>query len=157
MALTLKDKLMLRKLNEKRNGAYFRLQYVKTVDEVSKKYPGNTVTKITTISVRKGVDYSKLKSVVAKRTDNNSSAPARKPWYHHIDKTLIKHNTKDEYYIQVFPNVFGRPNTQYFLNGKPITLEQLRAKGIMNNSFWNKKDTKPECLTIKVSNIVNVF
>lgn len=158
MTLTFKDKKMLRKLNEKRNGAYFRLQYAKTVDEVSKKCPGYVVTKVTTISVRKGVDYSKLKSVVERKSNGGvSAAPARKPWYHHINKTLVKHNTKDEYYIQVFPNIFGKPHTQYFVNGKSVTLEELKNMGIMNNSFWNKKDTRPECLTIKVSNIIDIF
>lgn len=157
-----KQRALLGKIYNKKRGAYFKMQYSKSLaNKTLAKYKDKyLVTKITTISIRTGIRYDTLKSVIERRKSNLSCSPyynTRKPWFHHIDRTLVKHNTKDEYYVMVFPNKFGKPTTQYFVNGKPVTTEELRKLNIMQPSYWTSREEKPECMTINISDIVEVF
>lgn len=80
----------------------------------------------------------------------------REPWYYHIDKILLKHRNADKYYIGAFPNINGKPDTQYMLNGKPISYHDLKAMDIMQPSFW-KHSEKPDFMTIGLDKIVTVY
>lgn len=155
--LTKKQLETLKLLDAKRNGAYFRIQYYTDCnDKVSATFRGNNVTKLTTLSVRKGIDYSKMKSVIARRSSPNYIPSNNQPWFHHIDKMLLKHNKKDQYYVALYPN-YGRPTTMYLLNGMPISKLELQEKGIMQPSFWKQQSEKPEMMTLGLDKIVNVY
>ena len=155
--LTKKQLETLKLLDAKRNGAYFKIQYYTDCNsKVSAAFKGNNVTKLTTLSVRKGIDYSKMKSVIARRSSPNYIPSKNQPWFHHIDKMLLKHNKKDQYYVALYPN-YGRPTTMYLLNGMPISKLELQEKGIMQPSFWDKQSKKPEMITLGLDKIVNVY
>lgn len=155
--LSTKEINTLKALDSKRNGAYFRIQYYTDCNtKVSAAFKGNNVTKLTTISVRKGIDYSKMKSVVAKRSSPNYVPSNNQPWFHHIDKMLLKHNTKEQYYVALYPN-YGKPTTMYLLNGMPISKQELQEKGVMQPSFWKQQSEKPEMMTLGLDKIVNVY
>lgn len=155
--LTQKQLETLKALDAKRNGAYFRIQYYTDCNaKISAAFKGNNVTKLTTISVRKGIDYSKMKSVIARRSSPNYIPSNNQPWFHHIDKMLLKHNTKEQYYVALYPN-YGRPTTMYLLNGMPISKQELQEKGVMQPSFWKQQSEKPEMMTLGLDKIVNVY
>ena len=156
--LTKKQLETLKLLDAKRNGAYFRIQYYTDCNsKILAAFKGSyNVTKLTTMSVRKGIDYSKMKSVIAKRSLPDYVPSNRQPWYHHVDKMLLKHNTKNQYYIALFPN-YGTPTTMYMLNGMPISKQDLKKKGIMQPSFWSQQSEKPTMMTLGLDKIINVY
>ena len=66
--LSSKQLEILNCLSKIQNGANFKIQYAKDCSsKVSAKFKGNSVTKITTSSVRKGIDYENLYSTIEKR------------------------------------------------------------------------------------------
>ena len=155
--LSAKQLEILNCLSKIQNGANFKIQYAKDCSsKVSAKFKGNSVTKITTSSVRKGIDYENLYSTIEKR--NMGIDKSNRPLcYSHIDKVLCKHNTKEQYYVMLFPNPNGKPHSQFFLNGNPISKEELYASEIMQPSFWKTSETKPDTMLLSLDNIVKVF
>lgn len=157
--LTEKELSILKKLDKKQNGSYLKLQYLTDCnDKVSAQYKGKyNVSKITTISVRKGIKYENLKDVIEERSNPNYVPSIRKAWYHHIDSMLCKHNTKEQYYVCLFPNKFGKANTIYLLNGIRIPKENLKRREVMQPSFWTQKESKPKMITLGLDKIIEVY
>ena len=148
---------ILKKLDKKRNGTYFIIQYYKDCsDKINDEFKGNVVKKLTTMSVRKGIDYSKLKSVIEERSQPGYIPSTRKSNYHYIDKMLLKHNTENKYNVALFPNN-GIPHSVYLLNDKPISKQELQEKGIMKSNFWKTTNTKPRMITLGLDKIVEVY
>lgn len=155
--LSAKQLEILNCLSKIKNGANFKIQYSKDcTSKVSARFKGNVVTKITTSSVRKGIDYENLSSTINKRNIGIEKS-SRPLWYSHVDKMLCKHNTKEQYYIMLFPNPIGTPHTQYFLNGNPISKEELKNLGIMQPNFWKASEQKPDTMLLSIDNIIKVF
>lgn len=149
----------LKRIETKKNGAYFKIQYTSDLSsKIAASHKGNKVTKITTVSVRKGINYSHMKSVQAKRNSADYVPSTRQSWYHKVEghTALLKHNSKEQYYVALFPNINGRPTSQFFLNGKPISAEELKNRGVMQPSYWNN-NSKPEMITLALENVINVF
>ena len=71
LKLTNKEMQILKELDAKQNGAYFKIQYMTDINsKVSAAFRGHNVTKLTTMSVRKGVSYDNLKSVKQAKIEN---------------------------------------------------------------------------------------
>lgn len=146
---------ILKKVDSQRNGAFINIVFeTDCKDRIlachRNKY---NVTKTISMSVRKGIDYEKMKRIIEKRKAGIQKSNMSM-WYHHIDKTLVKHNNKDQYYILCMPN--GKPHVRYKLNGKTIDKNKLKEMEIMQPSFWNNSNP-PECMTIKLDNIIDVY
>lgn len=153
------QKEILKKLYAKRNGAYFRISYVTDCNsKVSAAWKRHNVSKITTMSVRKGVSYDKLKSVIEKRAMNKGTQASihKDPWFHHIDKTLLKHNNKEAYYVALFPN-HGKKNTRWLLDGIEVTKEYLINNGVMQPSYWTSKSKPLDMFTLGLDKIIDVY
>lgn len=139
---------ILKKLNNKRNGAYFKIQYCTScARDIKSSERNNTVMKITEMSVRKGINYKNTKGY--KEVDNH-----RGSYYNHIDNMILEKNGK--YYLMLYPNKFGKPNSRMYLNGEVISREELRDRGIMRDSYWKEK-SRAEVITIGIDKIVNVW
>ena len=146
-------------LDKKHNGAYFTLQYYTDCNkQVSAAYKGNNVTKLTTMSVRKGINYENLKAVKLKRAEQTQETTTiKKSWYSHVDKMLLQHNTKpNTYYVALFPNPLTKATTIYMLNGMVVSKEKLQELGVMQPSFWKQKE-KPLMITLGLDKIVKVY
>lgn len=83
---------------------------------------------------RLGIDYQNLKSTKKKvlegQIDPNNPLPWGK-WTEGYFPYLIEHTPKGtdilKYYLRIYFGSLGiAPKTQYFLNGKPITKEELK-------------------------------
>ena len=157
LKLTNREMQILKELDAKQNGSYFKIQYMTDINsKVSAAFRGHNVTKLTTMSVRKGVSYDNLKSVKQARIENDNMR-SYTPWYFHIDKMLLRHNTKDQYYVALFPNVFGKPQTIYMFDGMPITKKELQNKGVMQPSYWKQSEKTPTMITLGLDKIVQVY
>ena len=158
------QKEILRRLYAKRNGAFFKISFEtfygyneKDMSKgVSAAWKGHVVSKITRTSVRKGINYNNVKAVIEKRAKQEGlqSSVYRPSFYHHIDRTLLKHNEKETYYIALFPNK-GRARCSYKLDGRPISKEKLIELGVMQPSFWKNKESKI-MFTPKLENIISI-
>ncbi len=153
------QKEILKKLYAKRNGAYFRIVYTTDCNsKMSAAWKGHNVSKITTMSVRKGISYDNVKAVIEKRAINEGtkSSTFKGSWFHHIDKTLLKHNTKDAYYVALFPN-HGKTKTRWLLDGIEVTKEYLINNGVMQPSYWNSKSEPLVMFTLGLDKIIDVY
>lgn len=159
LTMTEKEREHLMKLDKKRNGAYFTIQYYTDCNrQVSAAFKGYNVTKLTTCSVRKGVDYKNLKSVKMKKAEfSQEQTTPKKSWYSHVDKMVLKHNDKpNSYYVALFPNPLTKARTMYMFNGIVVSKEKLQKMGVMQPSFWKEKE-KPIMITLGLDKIVNVY
>jgi hypothetical protein len=159
LTMTTEEFNHLVELNKKRNGAYFTIQYYTDCNkQVSAAFKGHNVTKLTTMSVRKGVDYNNLKAVKLKRAEKpQEESIQRKCWYFHIDKMLLQHKEKpNTYYVALFPNPLTKARTMYMFNGIVVSKEKLKEMGVMQPSFWKEKE-KPLMITLGLDKIVNVY
>ena len=157
---------ILNKLAKIRNGAYFKIQYYTDLEShLRAEYKGQyNVTKLTQISVRKGINYENLKAVKQKRLmeavqNGGIIESKRESYYNHLDSVLIQHKTSGKLYLQLFPNVRGRAKTQYYLNGKPVSLQELKDKDIIRPSYWNRKDSDEPVLTftLGLDKVIEVY
>ena len=146
----------LLKIYNKQPGSYFSIIFENNL----KKYVSRplqdkyTVTKMTKMSVRALIDYNNLQSTINKRMEQGYTPSMRTPWFHHIDKLLLKHNKEDKFYVMLFPNN-GKTHSVYRVNGDVKTKEELKNMGIMINSYW--KEEKHEVFTEHLENIYEVF
>lgn len=161
LTITEMERKHLAELNKKHNGTYFTIQYYTDCNkQVSAAFKGNNVTKLTTCSVRKGIDYENLKAVKMKRMEEaklQKQTSQKKSWYSHVDKMLLKHNNKpNAYYVALFPNPLTKARIMYMLNGMVVSKEKLQQMGVMQPSFWKEKE-KPLMITLGLDKIVNVY
>ena len=66
---------------------------------------------------------------------------------------LIEHKGK------IYLRLYSSPNKNksvYLVNGKEVSLDELKSMGIVQNSYWNKTG-KPDCLTVNTANIEEIF
>lgn len=155
--LNIVEKRNLEKLNKIPNGRNFKCIYQKDLsDEVYKEFKGlYRIIKISEMSIRKGINYENLKSTKEKRAQGDT----RKDgvfFAHHINQTLMKHNTKDIYYIQAYQNSNGcsKAKTYYKVNGVVKTPQEMQTMKILKASAFSK--SHPEVFTLKLSDIIDV-
>ena len=80
-----KELEILNKLAKKQNGAYFRIQYMTDINsKVSARFKSYNISKITEMSVRKGINYENLKSVIEEKQNLMYSKREYTPWYSHV-------------------------------------------------------------------------
>ena len=155
--ITANQKAILKKLYSKRNGAYFRISYITDCNKkVSADWKGHNVSKITTMSVRKGISYDNLKSVIEKRKTEGQQAYKKSAWFHHIDKTLLKHNDEEAYYVALFPN-HGKKNTKWLLDGIEVSKEYLVTNNVLQPSYWKSKSEALDMFTLGIEKIIDVY
>lgn len=159
--------MLISKLNEKKNGQFFKMSWCSDVPITAKaKKEGHIVYKITTGTVRKGIKYSNIASVKAKRMEQGIDPSAPKPellwgqWNPNHKGLIIDHTNKAgkfAQYVRLY-NTPNRPTVEYFLNGKPISKEELMKLNIVLPSYWQKsREVAPsECFTVNIVNIMAI-
>lgn len=149
--------LLINTLGAKNNGAFFKIFYITDVSiSAQAKRDGNVVIKCTTATVRKEINYDKMKSVQAK-VAQGKVLTHKLPfgnWAEGHEGLLIEHKGKT--YVRLY-NSPNKPKSDYFLNGRPIEKEKLKNMGIVLNSYWNKSSSVPDCITVNVANIQEIY
>ena len=150
---------ILEKLDKKQKGSWFRVDWLTDVPITAQaKRDGNVVLKYSHNSMRYGISYKNLESVKEKVAQGKELTHELSwgSWLPGREGLVIQHNGK--YYIRLYTSP-NKSTVTYFLNGRPIEPDDLQAKGIVQKSYWNKKnsDEKLECITIKAENIQDIF
>lgn len=148
--------MIINKLSTKRNGQFFNISYVSDLPMTAKaKREGIVALKITKATVRKGISYKNMKSV-QERLGDRINEPLDLPWGSWVPEhrgLLIEHKGKT--YLRLY-NSPNKNKSVYLVNGKEISLDELKSMGIVQNSYWNKTG-KPDCLTVNTANIEEIF
>lgn len=139
-------------MKQKRNGVWFGISWTTDLPmTAAAKKMGYFGTKSSYCQCRKGVDYDHQKSVqekVAAGKVLTHELPWGE-WKKGQEGVMITHKGKDYLRVYMGPN---KPRTTYFINGREYTKEELRASGLVQESFFKPKE-KPDCLTVKTENI----
>lgn len=178
MATTKFDRIV-NALNEKHNGSFFNITWYSDVDLLKEFKESYTVKKITTSTVRKGINYSSMKAVkqaekekIQKAMSDPTNAKEyaqmvqnrdrELPWGHwmvNYEGLIIEHTNKaGEYnrYVRLYSSP-NKPKIHYMVNGVVKTRQEVEAMGIVKPSYWAKGNEPLTAFTIKVDNIVNIF
>jgi hypothetical protein len=172
----MKESVVINRLKEIPNGRYFKMTWKTEVPVLSKFNNMYEVIKITTSTVRKGIQYTNTKAYktkMVKQTLKNYNgscfmAPVdftkkdktELPWGHYrkgYENIIIDHTNKageKNSYLRLYltPN---KPQVKYYINGKEIEKEELKAKGIVTGSYWNDK-VNDGVFNIKIKNIISI-
>lgn len=149
--------LIIANLKKIRKGQWFYCAFTSDLPlTAAAKREGYVAYKRTACTVRYGINYTNINTVKerfqlkANMGETVSHALPWGQWKPGYEGILIEHKNNDYLRVYTSPNPF---KSQYFVNGVPITKEGLMTLGIIQKSYWNKKDEKPEALTLKTANI----
>lgn len=150
-------------INATRNGAMCRVEYKSEMPlKAASKKEGISIIKITESTVRFGVDYDNIGTVIERR-----SAEDYQPAHREYDRTWIVdnkvyHNNKNGTDYIRFANVNNHANKHAsFIVRTPdseIIVSELtdEQKGHVIDSYWNKEHTTPEIQDIRAENIIRI-
>lgn len=157
---------VLTAISQKGDGDFFKVDIKSTPTSKMKAKFRNlyTVEKYTTICVRKSVNYWNMKSVKHRDFERmwlgiEKPQPKQTTKFpiQGYEKLLLQDEKTKKIYIKLYPQVNTHPHVQYFLNGKPITKENLKELGIMQDSYWNSYTGDGVMITPELCNIVKVY
>ena len=143
-------------LATKNNGAFFRISYCTDLPLcAAAKRTGITAIKFTVATVRKGIAYDNMKSVQAK-VEQGKELTHELPWGSWkvgSEGLIIEHKEKTYLRLYSSPN---KSKSKFFLNGVEVTKEQMKNANVVQNSYWNKPDTIPDCITVNTANVQEI-
>ena len=146
-------------VNKTKKGAFTRIVYATepTLSSAGKK-SGAVIVKHTEKTVRIGVKYHNMEAVKAAEAARVEPKREVTPWCHwEIEDVLAKHNTKDAYYLAVsYVNGGHHTKSEFYLNGEPITEEQLKETGYVVPSYFKNKEEVPVTQKINIDNIITI-
>lgn len=109
---------------------------------------GNGIIKVTTGVYRLGVNYSHIKSVIAKNGGKVNPLPYGK-WL--IENLIIDNNGKYQVRITQASMDF-KPSSKYLLNGKETSKDSLIQSGLLKD----KPHTASNVFNVKLENIIQI-
>lgn len=138
------------------NGSYIKIAYDKDMTTVQGKKHGHSVTKMTDMTVRLGINYGNT-NFAKNRMKNEANAPVREQWYKHTDnKYIVEHKTNGKEYLQVFASP-NKAKSKYDIDGIQITkneYEDYIQMGIAKKPSQNNGEI---CvMTIPIENIKKI-
>ena len=149
--------MMMKVLQNKNKGQFFKCSWISDLPiKATFKKQGIVVNKRTTATCRFGINYSNMASIQAKVEagyELKHELPWGK-WSADYPGILIEH--KGAEYLRLY-NSPNKPKSEYFVNGKPVSKEELIQLGYVQDSYWKKNSSSIEVFTIKVENIENIF
>ena len=122
------------------------------------KKDGHVAYKKTLATVRFGVNRTNKATIKAKMEQGYT--PQQRTWGTYLegsDRILEHTDKKGQYNLYVVAH--STPNkskVKYFLDGKEIKKADLQATGLIQASYFNKLEEKPDVLTIKLENLAFV-
>lgn len=158
----MKQKELLSILSKKHKGQLIRIKY-RTCPKLtaSAEKMGFSVIKIAETTVRWGVNYGHIASVIAKKAKETSGTSVYKPWWHwSVPNVIQQHNTKGTEYLAVYTiPKNSNPKVRYIVsyNGteEEVSRQDLQNRNLLPNSYWNKTED-PIMLSINIENILSI-
>lgn len=146
-------------VNNTKKGAFTRIVYTSepTLSAAGKK-SGVTIVKHTEKTVRIGVKYHNMEAVKVAEAARTEPKREVTPWCHwEVEDILAKHNTKEAYYLAVsYVNGGHHTKSEFYLNGEPITVEQLKETGYVVPSYFKQDREVPVTQKINIENIITI-
>lgn len=155
-------------LGKRRPGTMIRITYKTEPKPTAGAIRDNIrVTKIVETTVRWGCKYSNLKSVKAKKAEEERliatgeisvKAAQKQPWWNWIPgyENILKSNISSgiQYFtLQPIPKG-NHTRVQYFVNGRGISKTDLQELRVVQPSYW--KTEIPDIFDIKIENILSI-
>lgn len=146
-----------------KKGAFVRIEYRTEVPlSAAAREMGYKAFKQTSKTIRTGVAYSHLGSVIARekaRAESGGEKKHRDPWFTWtVPNMTAKHKNKPDMYFG-FASVPKTKTRSHFIVITPLglatemTAEQFREKGLTTPSYWNKG----EPVDFQLVNIENII
>lgn len=144
-------------------GRFFRIKYTSDCPvKAEHKKKGVKVTKVTETTVRTGVAYEKIASVIEYKSTHEPklTSPRANNW-EWVTKNRIKYNTNTtKTYVVVAPIKNGG-NTKYHYiitdeNGERIVEAKDFDRNLLIDSYWSKSGSPDAIRTISVENVVAI-
>ena len=131
-------------LSRKQNGSFFKIRLVSDVKlNAEAKRNGVVAYKVSDMTVRKGIDYKNQKCVKEK-VEAGKVLTHELPfgeWAKGYEGLVIEHK-----------------GNKYILNGKEVSLDDLKKSGLVLNSYFSdSRKEKPDCMTVKAENIQEIW
>ena len=146
-----------------RGGTITRIAYKTEVPLKSEaKKEGYTLTKIVETSVRCGVAYSSIASVIERRLSENYSPTSRRNNYEWVIRNRIKHNKhtdKDYIVVAILPEGH-HTRTKYILSGTFVGTIDMgdtiidSYKDLVVDSYFKRAEQPHEIKTIAFENVL---
>lgn len=162
---TLTSKEIMSAINSVRGGAIARIAYMTQVPlKAEFRKQGYELTKVVETSVRCGVDYNRIASVIARKSASDYAPSTRKNNYEWIIKNRVKHNTNTEKdYIVVATLPTGHhTRVKYILGGTSVGSIDMgdsidvHFKDFVIDSYFRKSVEVSEIKTIAFDNILMI-
>lgn len=156
---------IIKALASKQNGSYIAADVRSDVTlSAAAKRDGHTAYKVSHVVFRKGVSYANLASTKERLAKIDNAQEYSKlfelPWGEWVIPNLMLSHTPKKtgvktYYLRVYaaPN---KVNTTYFLDGKPMSRNDILTSGLVIDSYW-KKQTPSEVRDYKIENIIKIY
>ena len=117
------------------------------------KHKGTKLEKIVSGVFRAGIDYANLASVKDAVASGERGPVQDLPWGEwELFPYVISH--KETRYVRLYPTKNCKLTTEYRVNGAVVTGDEFRS--YLTPSEAKKSDSKPDCMTIKLDNIVSI-
>ncbi len=111
----------------------------------------STVSKISQITIRAGINYDNLAKVKEKRETGElpsiNQGLAWGTWEHY--PYIISHN--DKKYIRLYPS--GKPKEQYFVDKAPVCVNSIKELVLASEL---PKEEIPDCMTVCIDSIEDI-
>ena len=164
---------IIKKLDKIPNGRNARIVYKADKSKSIKAAYKNTykVTKYSTFSIQKGIDYANKKAVKEKRAQQlavTGYCDIKEPWYYKFDKNIArsKSNPNQLYLLAGTNTNKNSKGISYYevtslnngvLKTQKMTSQELKALGIMIESFWADRSSEMDFRTFKLDDVLDVY
>lgn len=129
------------------------------------------VVKFSTLSIQKGIDYANKKVVKEKRAQQiltTGACVVKEPWYSKFDNNIARGKSNpNQYYLLAGLNTNSKARGKSYYEVTSVTnsgiktikmsSEELKALGIMRDSFWNRTSADVEFRTFKLDDVLDVY
>ena len=164
---------IIKKLDKIPNGRYACIVYKSDKSKEIKAAFNKIykVVKFSTFSIQKGINYNNKKAVKEKRAQQIAQTgfyKTKEPWYQKIDNNIARSKSNiNQYYLLAGLNTNSKAkgksyyevtisNTSGFKTVK-MSSEELKAFGIMRDSFWNRTSIDMDFRTFKLDDVLDVY
>ncbi len=136
-----------KKIISARNGSFQSVTW-KSNPSPAAAHKAHKLEKLTTATVRAGIDFSNLDTVKNAIANCERKEVGELPWgkWENFPHTILH---KDSRYVRLYPS--GKPDTVYFVDGEIVSREEFEK--FLRPSDCGKNEAI-ECFTVKEENLI---
>lgn len=137
-----------------KKGTYTNIAYTSELKLcAAAKKAGHVVSALTTKPVR-FVEYENIASVKEGRADG--SLGTRPAWEERVNDFVIQHKDTKKKYIRFANTDNHKAVKKYVIDGKPATLEEVKACGYVLPCVFNNNTSVPVIQCVSLDNVISL-